>query len=95
MPADEHVPALMAAFAVALSARTNMLTSHAVDQMRTQAEELLPRDHAAYPAIVSFATQYEIYHRDPDALARLGQYLEDSLHQAVGPQRQWRADIDG
>ena len=95
MPADEHVPALMAAFSVALSARTNMLTAHAVDQMRTQAEELLPRDHAAYPAIVSFATQYEIYHRDPEALARLGQYLEASLTEAVGPRLPYRADLDG
>lgn len=95
MPGDQHVPALMAAFAVALSARTNMLTPHAVDQMRTQAEELLPRDHDAYPAIVSFATQYEIYHRDPEALSRLGQYLEDSLTQAVGPRLPWRADLDG
>lgn len=95
MPGDEHVPALMAAFAVALSARTNMLTPHAVDQMRTQAEELLPRDHGAYSAIVSFATQYEIYHRDPEALAKLGEYLEASLTEAVGPRRPYRADIDG
>lgn len=95
---DEHTPALMAAFAVALSARTRTLTPHAVEDMRIKAEELMPRDHLARPAILAFATQYDLHRRNPERLAELGDELEACLRRAVAPptpERPWRADIDG
>lgn len=95
---DEHTPALMAAYAVALSARTQTLSPHAVEDMRTKAEELMPRGHAAYHAITAFATQYELHRRDPQKLSDLGEELEACLRRAVAPaapERPWRADIDG
>ncbi len=95
---DEHLPALMAAFAVAMSARTGQLTAHAVEDMRIKAEEVLLRDHPAYPVIVSFATQYEIHRRDPEALAELGRTLELGIRMAVqpvAPDRPARVGLDG
>lgn len=95
---DEHTPALLAAFAVALSARTQTLTAQAVDDMRARAEELLTPTHPVRPAIIAFATQYELHRRDPEKLAELGDELEACLRRAVAlqtPERPWRADIDG
>jgi hypothetical protein len=95
---DEHLPALMAAFAVAMNARTGQLTQHLVDDMRTKAEELLRRDHPAYPLITAFATQYEIHRRDPGQLEILGDALEHGIRLAVAPaepDKPWRADLDG
>ena len=95
---DEHTPALMAAFAVAMSARTGQLTQHAVEDMRVKAEEVLKRDHPAYPVIVTFATQYELHRRDPAALSELGSTLEMGIRLAVQPTRpegRFRADLDG
>lgn len=95
---DEHLPALMAAFAVAMSARTNQLTPHAVEDMRIKAEEVLKRDHPAYPVILNFATQYELHRRDPAALAQLGETLELGVRMAVQPSqpdRPARMDLDG
>ena len=71
---DEHTGALMAAYAVAMSARTNQLTEHAVEDMRVKAEELLLKEHPAYKPILHFATMYEITRRDPAALAVLGDH---------------------
>lgn len=95
---DPHVAAIMAAFAVAMNAKTNQLVQHHVDDMRTKAEELLPRDHAAYPVIMAFATQYELHRRDPDQLAELGKTLEMGIRMALAPaspDRPFRSDIDG
>jgi len=95
---DEHLPALMAAFAVAMNARTGQLTQHQVDDMREKAEELLRRDHPAYPLITHFATQYEIHARDRDQLVILGDALEHGIRLAVAPaqpDKPWRADLDG
>lgn len=95
---DEHLPALMAAFAVAMNARTGQLTQHQVDDMREKAEELLRRDHPAYPLITAFATQYEIHHREAAQLVILGEALEHGIRLAVAPtqpERPWRSDIDG
>lgn len=94
----EHIPALMAALSVALSARTHQLTSHAVDEMRVKAEELLRRDHPAHPIIMTFCTMYEMQRRDRDAVAALGDDLERGINHVV-----WqpsaalteRRDIDG
>jgi hypothetical protein len=95
---DEHTPALIAAFAVALSARTNTLTAQAVDDMRARAEELLDPKHPARPGIIAFATQYELHRHNRERLAELGCDLEACLHRAVAPaapERPYRADIDG
>ena len=95
---DPHVAALMAAFAVALKARTAHLTQQDVEDMRVKAEELLRQDHAAYPVIVQFATMYEIERHNPEALSVLGDALERGVRLAVAPAERrvpFRSDIDG
>ena len=95
---DSHVPALMAALSVALSARTGGLTAHAVDEMRVKAEELLGRDHPAHPVIMTFCTMYELQRRDPAAVAALGEDLERGINHVVrqpSPALTERRDIDG
>jgi hypothetical protein len=95
---DQHVAALMAAYAVAMCARTRQLTSHEVEDMRVKAEELLLRDHPAYPIIMTFCTMYEVDRRDKDAVAALGEDLERGLRHAVWqPEHPMpeRRDIDG
>jgi hypothetical protein len=94
---NEHLPALMAAFSVAMSARAGMLTDHAVEDMRVKAEEVLLRDHPAYPVIMTFATMYELARRDPAQLAALGDDLERGVRIALAPAPTlpFRADIDG
>jgi hypothetical protein len=95
---DEHTAALMAAFAVAMNARSGQLTAHMVDDMRTKAEEVLRRDHPAYPLITAFATQYELHNHDRTVLATLGETLERGIRLAVAPapaRLPFRSDIDG
>jgi hypothetical protein len=95
---DPHVAALMAAFAVALKARTQQLTDQDVEDMRVKAEELLLKDHPAYPVIVRFSTMYEMERRNPEALALLGDELERGVRLAVSPPEPklpFRSDIDG
>jgi hypothetical protein len=84
-PAANIIPALMAAQAVAMSARTDQLTSHMVDDMRTKAEELLPRDHPARAAIIAFATMYEQYRRDADQMQAQGRCLQDAIGLSLNP----------
>lgn len=94
---DAHLPALMAAFSVAMSARAGMLTDHAVEDMRVKAEEVLLRDHPAYPLIMTFATMYELARRDPAQLHELGEDLDRGIRLALAPAPAlpFRADIDG
>lgn len=95
---DPHVAALTAAYAVAMSARTGQLTDHAVEDMRVKAEELLLRDHPAYPIIMTFCTMFEVERRNPPALAALGEDLERGIRHAVwqpGHPLTERRDIDG
>lgn len=82
---DAHVPALIAIQAVALSARTNQLSLHQVDDARTKAEELLPRDHPARSAMLTFATMWEQYRRDQEQIRKQGEYLQDALGRALNP----------
>jgi hypothetical protein len=91
------LPVLMSAFAVALSARTGQLTAHAVDAMREQAEELMANDDPTRPAIMTFATMYDLVRRDPAALAELGSDLRRAVNYALtpAPTTRSRADIDG
>lgn len=94
----DRVAVLMAAKAVALSARTDGLTAHAVEDMRVRAEELLARDDDLRPACIRFATMFEEYRRDPYALRKLGEELEREIDAAVGllrPELRVRRDIDG
>lgn len=95
---EPRIQALMSAQAVALSARTQMLTMHAVDDMRTRAEELLARDDPMRAACLRFATMFEEFRRDPYALEKLGEELERELSAALGlaaPASRERRDIDG
>ncbi len=82
---DTHVAALFAAQALALSARTGTATSHQVDTARIQAEELLPRDHPARAAVITFATMWEQHRRDPEQIRKQGEYLQDALGRALNP----------
>lgn len=94
----QQMPALFAAQAVALSARTGSLTGHAVDDLRTKAEELLPRGDDLRAAILSFATMYEQLRRDAYAVEKLGETLERAVSVALHPDRpvaRERRDIDG
>lgn len=103
---EAHQPAPLAASfqaqAVAMSARTNQLTRHAVDDLRTVAEETLPKDDSSggdlRRAILTFATGYEVLRHDAYGLAKLGEQLEEALHRAIGivrPELRPRSDIDG
>lgn len=90
-------PAYIAAQAVALNARTNMLTDHMVDDMREKAEELLPRDHPMRAEIIMFATQYMELKRDAYAMRLLGENLETGLHNALNIRKvkeQWQDQYD-
>jgi hypothetical protein len=91
------VPVLMSASAVALSARCGQVTAHDVDAMREQTEELLRPDDPTRPAIMAFASMYELVRRDPEALKALGEDLWRAVNYAVAPapNPHWRADIDG
>ena len=93
----DRTPVLMAALSVAMSARTNMLSQHAVDDMRTRAEELLERDDPMRSAVLTFATQWEAHHRDPHGLRYCGEELQRALDADLGlePPRRERRDIDG
>jgi hypothetical protein len=95
---SERMPALFAAQAVAMSARTDGLTQHAVDDMRTRAEELLERDDPLRAAMLRFATVYELLHRDAHAMHLLGEELQAAVEVALSltrPSLPYRSDIDG
>ena len=91
------LPVMMSALSVALSARTGQLTPHAVDAMREQAEELMAKDDPTRPAIMTFATMYQLVHRDREALRELGEDLKRAVEYATAPAPRFtpRADIDG
>ena len=83
---------------VAMGAKTNMLTAHDVDNMRQLADQLMETDDPVRPAIMQFATQYEVLKRDPYGLQKQGEALEWELDTDRGrakPSRRERRDIDG
>jgi len=95
---SERMPAMTAALSVAMSARTGSLTQHAVDDLRTKGEELLPRGDDLRSAILSFATRYEQLKRDQVALKYLGEELQAALAKTLNPDQpalRERRDIDG
>lgn len=96
-----RLPALFAAQAVAMNARTGSLTLHMVDDLRTKAEELLARQDPLRAAIIAFATGYEQHRRDKAALAGMGEALEGALrraldvpHPAAPDPSHWPAPVD-
>lgn len=80
-----RMPVLMAAQAVALSARTGGLRRDQVDDMRTKAEELLERGDTFRTAVLMFATQFEAEWRDRVAVVSLGEELQRSVDRALRP----------
>lgn len=89
---------LFAAQTVSMQARCGQLTAHAVDTMRTKAEELLDHDDDLRPAVLSFATMYEAHRRDAYAVEKLGEELGRAVGQALNPEARplrERRDIDG
>jgi|GEM_PF-2133202 len=94
----DRTTVLFAATAVSLSARTGGLTQHAVDDLRTKAEELLERGDDLRLAVLAFATMWEEYHRDAYAMEKLGESLGRAVEAALNrnaPQPRFRRDIDG
>jgi hypothetical protein len=91
------LPVLFAALAVAMSARVGGLTQHQVDDLRTKAEELLPRGEGLRQAVLAFATAYEADRHDAKAMEYHGQALERAMREATGLERprRTRADING
>lgn len=91
---------MLAAQSVAMRAMINDLDAHAVDDMRTLAEELAC-GQALFRAITGFATQYQVVRRDPAALKAEGEALRDAVLAASGapvirsPALPERRDIDG
>ena len=84
-----RVPVLTAALAVALSARTGRLKEHAVEDMRTRAEQMLQPDDPLRRAVIMFATAWKAERRDRAAVAGLGEELQRSIDRLT------RADVPG
>ncbi len=89
--------ALHTALAVAMAAIVNDLDQLAVNDMRTRAEELLDHGSPLYRACTGFATQYQVCHTDPDALAMQGRILKEAVHRELGliQDAPARRDTDG
>lgn len=89
-------PALLAATAVALSARGGFVAPHAVEQMRGAARAL-PADHALRFEMLAFAEAFEAQRRDPAALEALGLALDRGITRLfrAAPVDQARRDIHG
>jgi hypothetical protein len=97
-PEPISVDVIFAAKAVAGSARCGQLTMHAVDDLRTKAEELLPRGDDLRAEILTFATQYELHRHDAYAMEKFGEALDRAVHVSLNPdapQLRERRDIDG
>lgn len=94
---DMNVMVMMAASAVALSARSGQVTQHDVEDLRVKAEELLGRDDPMRAPILTFASMFEVHRRDRTALQRLGEDLWRAIgySTAPAPRLPERRDIDG
>lgn len=95
---SDRQPVQSAAFAVALSARTDGLTLHQVDAMRGVAEQLLGHGDPLRLACLHFATMWEAYRYDAAALRRFGEELDRAVSADLNPDRpapQFRSDVDG
>ena len=93
-----RVLVIFAAKAVSGLARCGGLTQHAVDDLRTKAEELLERGDTLRLEVLAFATMYEEYRWDAYAMQKLGESLDRATHIALNPEApvpRLRRDIDG
>lgn len=93
---DPIGPALLAATAVAMSARGGAVRPEAVQQLRDLAAAL-PADHALRFEAQAFAAAFEAHRRDPQALAHLGAALDRGITRALrrDPVDVGRKDIHG
>ena len=88
----------MAAFATAMSARTDGLTQNQVDATRTLAEQMLDHGDPLRLAVLHFATMFEEYRYDPAALRLFGEELDRAVNADLNPGRpalRERRDIEG
>jgi hypothetical protein len=85
------------AFAAALRAKCATITALDVDQLRAEAEALLPEGHSLRAAVLAFATRYEGIRRDAAALIAAGDDLARAVELALMPEPPdlGRADIHG
>lgn len=87
---------LLAAIAVALSARCGSVRPHAVTDLR-QLAETLPSDHPLRFEAMAFAAAFDTHRRDPQALASLGDALDRGITRILrrDPADLGRKDIHG
>ena len=92
-----RVAVASAALAVSLRGKVGTLTALDVEQLRSQAEEVLAGDDGLRAAVLEFATQYEVVRRDPAALADSSEALAQAVQRAVQfvPPDLHRVDIHG
>ena len=92
-----NVTVMMAASAVALSARSGQVTQHDVEDLRVKTEELLGRDDPMRGPILTFASMYEVHRRDREAVRALGEDLWRAIGwgTATASTVPHRRDIDG
>ena len=93
---DPIGPALLAATAVAMSARGGAVRPEAVQQLRDLAAAL-PADHPLRFEALGFAAAFDTYRRNPQALAVLGEALDRGITRALrrDPVDLGRKDIHG
>jgi len=86
-----------AAFAASLRGKVGGLTALDVEQLRSQAEELLDEGDGLRAAVLEFATQYEVVRRQAPALTDLCDRLSQAVQHAIRPvaPHQHRVDIHG
>ncbi len=90
-------PVASSAVTVALKAKVGSLTPMDVEQLRTQAEELLDEGVPLRGAVFDFATQYELVRRAPDELLPVADALFQAVQVALRPEPPdlHRRDIHG
>ena len=81
----ERVPALMAAFSVALNARNGQVDPAAVDRMQDLVADLGQGD-VLRPGIVLFASSWRQCRFDLPAIAALGESLQRCVERASRPE---------
>jgi hypothetical protein len=69
-----------------MKAKVGSLTPLDVEQLRSQAEELLDEDLPFRAAVFDFATQYEILRRQPEALLQVADALFRATQVALLPE---------
>ena len=99
-PGMTHEPKVAVQFqamSVAMRAKSSDLDATDVHELVTLAQQLLADDDPIFLAVTTFATQHEIYARDPDHLIRIGGDLHDAISRTAVPvpPDMDRADING